>query len=84
MDYQTAFNVVVGGFGFLAGILITNIWKEIKQVQRNERETVNRIASIEVLVAGNYVSKEEFTHVMDKLFKKMDEINEKLNTKADK
>jgi hypothetical protein len=84
MDYQTAFNIVLGGFSFLAGVLITNIWKEIKQLQANERENIKRIQQIEILVAGNYTTKEEFTRVMDKVFAKLDDIHQEMNKKADK
>jgi len=84
VDYQAAFNIVLGGFSFLAGVLLTNIWKEIKQLQVNERETTKRIGQIEILVAGTYTTKDEFTRVMDKVFTKLDTISEKLNDKADK
>jgi hypothetical protein len=84
MDYQVMFNIVLGGFGFLAGVLITNIWKEIKQLQTNERETTKRIGEIEVLVAGHYVTRTEFTHVMDKVIIKLDVIADSISHKADK
>jgi hypothetical protein len=84
MDYQTAFNITLGGFSFLGGVLLTNIWKEIKQLQANERENIKRIQEIEILVAGAYTTKDEFSRVMDKVFAKLDQINDKLNGKADK
>ena len=84
MDYQVLFNFAMAGFGFLAGILITNIWKEIKDLQANEKETTKRIASIEVLVAGNYTTRDEFSRVMDKVFNKLDLIERALNDKADR
>ena len=84
MDYQVLFNLAITGFGFLAGVLITNIWKEIKQLQANEKETTKRIGEIEVLVAGEYTTKTEFVRVMDKVFDKLDDINNKLTHKADR
>ena len=84
MDYQTAFNIVLGGFSFLCGVLLTNIWKEIKQQQENEKVLIDRVSKIEILVAGNYVTKEEYTRVMDKVFSKLDLISDKLNSKVDR
>lgn len=84
MDYQAAFNIILGGFSFLVGVLVTNIWKEIKQLQDNERETTVRISAIEVLVAGQYVKRDEYRHDIDKLFSKVDSIIHSLSAKVDK
>ena len=84
MDYQLLFNLAVGALGFLVGIVLTNVWKEIKQLQLNEKETTKRIGEIEVLVAGEYTTKTEFVRVMDKVFEKLDDINNKLTHKADR
>jgi hypothetical protein len=84
MDYQVMFNIVLGGFSFLAGFLLNNIWSEIKQLQENERETTVRISAIEVLVAGQYVKRDEYRHDIEKLFEKVDSIISSLSAKADK
>lgn len=84
MDYQVMFNIVLGGFSFLAGFLLNNIWQEMKSLQETDRKTIDRINSIEVLVAGNYISKQDFTHTMDKVFIKLDEISQTLTKKADR
>ena len=84
MDYQAAFNIILGGFSFLVGVLVTNIWKEIKQLQDNERETTVRISAIEVLVAGQYVKRDEYRQDMKELFGKINTIIERLDAKADR
>jgi len=84
MDYQGLFNLAVGGMGFLFGFLLNNVWAEIKTLQQNERETTTRIGAIEVLVAGNYVTKAEHTHTMEKVFEKLDEISRDVNKKVDR
>jgi len=84
MDYQLLFNLTVGALGFLGGIVITNVWKEIKQLQTNEKETTKRIGEIEVLVAGEYTTRSEFTRVMDKVFDKLDKISTKIDGKMDR
>lgn len=47
-------------------------------------EKVSRLESIEVLITGHYVTKEEFTRVSNALFLKEDKIEDKLDNKADK
>jgi len=84
MDYQILFNLAVGAVGFLGGVLLTIIWGEIKQLQRNEIEATKRINAIELLVAGDYVTRKEFAHTMDKIVEKLDIISNKIHEKADK
>lgn len=84
MDYQVMFNLAFGGFSFLAGVLLTNVWKEIKQLQTNERETTTRISAIEVLVAGHYVKREEYREDMKQVFDKLNIILEQVSHKADR
>jgi len=68
MDYQVLFNLATAGLGFLFGFLLNNVWGDIKSLQQNERETTTRIGAIEVLVAGNYVTKAEFSPVRSLVF----------------
>ena len=84
MDYQGLFNIAVGSLGFLFGFLLNNVWSEIKTLQQNERDTTTRIGAIEVLVAGNYVTKAEHTRTMEKVFEKLDEISRDVNKKVDR
>jgi hypothetical protein len=84
MDYQVMFNIVLGGFSFLAGFLLNNVWAEVKSLQATDKSTIDRLSSIEILVAGNYVKRQEFAHTMDRLFTELKEISAKLNSKADR
>ncbi len=42
------------------------------------------MSSIEVLVAGDYVKKDEYSAMMNAIFAKLDRIEDKLDKKADK
>lgn len=84
MDYQVMFNIVLGGFSFLAGFLLNNIWNEVKSLQATDKQTIDRLSSIETLVAGTYVTRQEFNHTMERLFTKLDDISGALNKKADR
>jgi hypothetical protein len=84
MDYQVMFNLLYGAFAFLCGFLLNNLWKEIKSGQKTDKEIIDRVSAIEVLVAGDYTTRQEFNHTMDKVFSKLDQIAAALNTKADR
>ena len=48
------------------------------------KELAEKVGNIEVLVAGQYVKREDFTQVTNQLFFKLDKILDKLDTKVDK
>ena len=84
MDYQVLFNLLYGAFGCLCGFLMNNIWAEVKSLQRTDKETIDRLSSIETVVAGNYVTRTEFSHTMDRLFTKLDDISDAVSKKVDR
>lgn len=47
-------------------------------------EKVERIEALEVLLAGHYVRKDDFTKTIDALFAKLDKIEDKVDQKSDK
>jgi hypothetical protein len=84
MDYQVMFNLLYGAFAFLCGFLLNNLWNEMKSMQRTDKEIVDRVSAIETVVAGNYVTRAEFQHNMDKLFGMLNDISTTLGKKADR
>jgi len=45
---------------------------------------MDKVSKIEVLVAGAYVKRDEFDRALTRLFEKLDHIDSKLDSKADK
>ena len=45
---------------------------------------MEKVGAIEVLVAGRYVTREEFNNVLNQVFTKLDRIIDALNQKADR
>lgn len=81
---QTIINWLLGGFGGLIGFLLNSVWQAVKDLQVADRDIINKVSSIEVLVAGAYVRREELTRITTALFEKLDRIEDKLDGKADK
>lgn len=81
---QIIINWLLSGFGALLGFLLNAVWQAVKELQEGDKELAVKISEIEVLVAGDYVKKGEFSSVVTALFKKLDRIEDKIDTKKDK
>ncbi len=81
---QAIINWLLAGFGALIGFLLNAVWQAVKDLQEADKSLANKVAEIEVLVAGAYVRKDEFTQSVNALFAKLDRIEDKLDKKVDK
>lgn len=81
---QTLVNWLLAGFGGLIGFLLNVVWQAVKDLQKADKTLADRVGEIEVLVAGSYITKTDFTSVTDAIFRKLDRIEDKLDGKADK
>jgi hypothetical protein len=81
---QTIINWLLAGFGALIGFLLNAVWQAVKDLQTADKVLADKVGSIEVLVAGAYVKKDEFTDTVKALFAKLDKIEDKIDRKADK
>lgn len=81
---QDVINWILGSFGALLGFVMKSIWDAVKDLQQSDKEIADKVSRIEVLVAGEYVKKEEFGQTMLRLFEKLDHIEEKIDKKADR
>jgi len=76
MESQSLFNLSVGIAGTLGGWCLKTIWDSVKDLQKADKELAEKVASIEVLVAGKYITREEFSTVVAMLFTKLDNIKD--------
>ena len=60
------------------------MWDILQGLQKQDRELADKVGKIEVLVAGEYVKKDDFDRVIERLFDKLDHIELKIDNKADK
>jgi CHASE3 domain sensor protein len=81
---QTIINWLLGGFGALIGFLLNAVWQAVKDLQKADQTLVQKVGELEVLVAGDYVRKEELQDNIKALFAKLDKIEDKIDRKADK
>lgn len=83
-DVQLIFNLVIGVAGTLGGWWLKVVWDALKDLQEADKALVEKVASIEVLVAGRYTTREEFDRNLNAVFVKLDRIYELLSQKADR
>lgn len=85
---QSIFNIAVGIAGTLGGWWLNNIWTSVKELERADRMLIDRVASIDVLVAGHYVKRADLdakiADLSSGIFAALNRIEDKLDRKADK
>lgn len=60
------------------------MWASLADLRSADSRLTEKVQSIEVLVAGNYVRREDLDKMTDALFKKLDRIENKVDGKVDK
>jgi len=83
-DYQVLFNLAVGVLGVVGGWALNVLWGALKELQQADKELADKVASIEVLVAGQYVTRKEYSDALNTINLKLDRIQQTLSEKADR
>lgn len=81
---QVVVNWILGGVGGLMGFILSAVWQSVKDLQVADVTLAEKVQSIEVLVAGSYVKRDDLDKLTVALFAKLDKIESKLDGKADK
>jgi len=76
---QTIVNWVLTAAGTILGFLLNSVWQAVKDLQTADKQLADKLATIEVLVAGEYVRKDEFDRVIQHWFEKLDHMEEKFD-----
>jgi hypothetical protein len=84
METQVAFNVTFGVLSGLAGFVLNALWTSVKDLQNSDRALIDRMSQLDVLVAGNYVRRDELDRVAAEMFRKLDNIANRLDGKVDR
>lgn len=84
MEAQTLINVLFTVAGAMGGWILNNLKSSIEALQRADTTLADKVQHIEVLVAGTYVKRDDMDKLGVALFAKLDKIESKLDSKADK
>jgi hypothetical protein len=77
-------NILLALVAFLGGWWMRTMWASLNELRRADAKLTEKVQAIEVLVAGNYVTKSDLNTLTEALFKKLDRIESKVDSKADK
>lgn len=83
-EYQIFFDVAVAVIGALGGWVLNTVWTAVKELQKADKELADKVGQIEVLVAGRYVTRDEFNNTLSQVFGKLDTIRDMIAKKADR
>lgn len=84
MDPQTIINAAIALVGFLGGWILKVVWEGVKDLQSADKILAEKVNTIEILIAGTYMSKLDFDKIAAAIFAKLDKIEDKLDRKVDK
>lgn len=81
---QNLINILVAICGALGGWYLKVIGEALRDLQVADKELASKVGSIEILVAGSYVRREEMERIVINISSKLDRIEQKLDQKEDK
>ena len=84
MNEQQFFDVAFAIIGALGGWWMRVMWQSLKELEQQDSKLADKVGSIEVLVAGQYVKRDDMNRDIATIFAKLDRIEDKINKKADK
>lgn len=84
METQTFINYLVLFAGATGGWILKILWDSIHDLREADIALTEKVGTIEVLVAGSYITRDEFSKTITVMFLKLDRIEDKVSLKADK
>jgi len=83
-NFQMMFNIAITLIGFLGGWVLNSLKASMEALQKADHELTIKVQSVEVLVAGSYVKRDDLDKLGGAIFAKLDKIEAKLDSKVDK
>ena len=84
METQQLFNIAIGLIAFFGGWVLNSLKDSISSLRQYDSALADKVQGIELLVAGQYIRRDELKEITAALFHKLDIIETKLDKKADK
>ena len=82
METQSIINAAFAALGAMGGFILKAVWDGLKELRDADSVLTDKVQKIEVIVAGQYVKRDEFDKTIAALFAKLDKIDSKLDLKA--
>lgn len=83
-DWQAAFNIAIGFGGAMGGWFLKSVGDAISDLRNKDAALGAELHQVHLLVADNYVKRDEFKSSLDAMFESLRRIEDKLMHKQDK
>jgi len=74
-EFQQMFEIILLCASGLGGYVLHSIATDIKKLKSADDHILEQVTNLEKQVAGQYVTRSEFSHTMDRLYDKIDKIH---------
>ena len=81
---QDVANIVLTMFAGLSGFFLTSFWQSVKDLERTDKDINKRISESENIAVDRYISRAEIESTLGEIMLRLNRIEEKLDSKADK
>ena len=81
---QSTLNWAFGLINICLGVGLKYFYDSLRDLRKADNALTEKVNKIEVVVAAQYVTREDFDGTINILFAKLDKISDKLDNKADK
>ena len=75
---QTFLNWLYGAATLIISAVVKWLWAAHKELQEADKDLAEKVSKIEVLVAGQYITRDEFERAVQRIFDKLDHIEMKI------
>ena len=75
---QHFWNWLFGAANIVIGAVLKWVWDAHKELRDADKELAEKVSKMEVLVAGQYITREEFDRAVQRIFDKLDHIEMKI------
>jgi len=75
---QSFLNWIFGIANLAAGAFLKWMYDSHRELRDADKELTEKVSKIEVLVAGQYITREEFDRAVQRIFDKLDHIEMKI------
>ena len=84
MATEQIVDILLSITAFALGWMLKVVWGAVQDLQAEDNEIIDRLGRVELFVAQRYVTKEDMDKQISLLMAKLDRIENKLDTKADR